>query len=481
MLLKNNVMKKIMLIYPPGSLYQRGEDRCQINVEASISNAMRSCNDLGIVASILRQDYKIFLKDYQTEKLSIEILEKDFRHENPDIVFISITNGSIFEDLKIAEFLKSIKKEVIIILKGALFFNPEKDLFNELNLNTADYLIGGEIEFIIKPLLEAHYNNKKLLEKIEGICYKKNGEWVSNNVINFNDNLDDIPFPDRSLMNNSLYINPLSNKPMATISASRGCPSSCIYCLSPLISGKKVRFRSIQSVLNELIECVDKYNITEFFFKSDTFTINKNWVLELCNAIINSPLNSKISWCANSRVNTIDEEMIIKMKEAGCTLIALGIESGSQDSLIKMKKGTNIEQSIKTVNIIKKYGISILGFYLIGFPWETLSHLEETKKLIFKLDTDFIELSIIVPFKGSDLYNMYDNLKSNVLGKDSFKEIAQSTQYISIKQLKTFRKKIILLYHLRFSFIIKQLKRKNLSFKTLLNYINYGIRLFKNF
>ena len=238
-------MKKIMLIYPPGEVYQRAEDRCQINVKASVANSLRACNDLGYVASIMKQaDFLVFLKDYSAHKYSFIDFENDLKRENPDIVFISITNGSIFEDINTAKKIKSIKKDTLVILKGALFFNPQQDLFEELDLSDIDYLIGSECEFIIKPLLEAHYNDKTALSKIEGISYKNNGQWITNKVNSFNENLDSIPFPDRSLMENELYINPATNRPMATISTSRGCPSSCIYCVSPVISGRKVQLHS---------------------------------------------------------------------------------------------------------------------------------------------------------------------------------------------------------------------------------------------
>ena len=474
-------MKKIMLIYPPGQAYQRGEDRCQINVEASVSNSLRACNDLGYVSSILKQqNYNVFLKDYPAENQSLENFKKDFKALNPDIVFISITNGSIFEDL---DFIENIDNGAIIILKGALFFNPEKEIFTDLNLSKVDYLIGGETEFIISDLLQAHFSNKQKLDEIQGISYKKDGEWVSNNVIAFNENLDEIPFPDRSLMKNELYINPATNKTIATISTSRGCPSSCIYCVSPVISGRKVRFRTPKSVVEELQECFEKHNIADFFFKYDTFTINKAWVIELCDLIIDSNLCGKINWVANSRVNTIDEEMLAKMKKAGCSVIALGLESGSDESLKLMKKGTTVEQNKKAVNLIKKFGFKIFGFYLIGFPWENQDHLKQTRKLIFELDTDFIELSIATPFKGSELYSMlYEKLEKGekVLGKDSFKYSTIGTDYLSVDELQAFRKDVLIKYHLRPSYILKKIFSKNITPQLFCNYVKYGFRLLKN-
>lgn len=467
-----------MLVYPPVGSYQRGEDRCQINIDASVANAFRACNDLGYVASILKEKYQIFLKDYSAEKLSYINFENDFISFSPDIIFISTTNGSIYEDLAFVAKVKKLKKEIIVVLKGALFFNPEPQLFDELDLSNVDYLIGGEVEFIIAYLLQGSN-----LELIQGISYKKDGNWVSNNMVEFNFELDSIPFPARELMNNSLYVNPATNRPMATISTSRGCPSSCIYCISPIISGKNVRYRTPENVVQELKECVHKHNICDFFFKSDTFTINKEWVIQLCDLIINSELKGKINWVANSRVNTIDEEMLLKMKQAGCSVIALGIESGSDESLVRMKKGTNVEQNRKAVKLIKNFGLKTYGFYLIGFPWENKEHLEQTRNLIFELDTDFIELSITTPFKGCELYSMLcekldDGAK--VLGKDSFKYVTLGTDYLTSEEIQTFRKNIILKYHLRPKYILKKIFNKDLTPSLFFNYVKYGFRLLKN-
>ncbi len=458
-----------MLIYPPGELYQRGEDRCQINVEASSSNAMRSCNDLGYIASNLDfNKFKVLLKDYASEKESFACFISDIKSFDPDLIFISTSNGSLYNDINIINILKVIKNDIIIILKGALFFNAQENFLNSLNLDSADYLIMAESEFIAPELINAIFFDKDKIPSIQGICHKKDNLWQVNNLTEFNENLDSLKFPERSLMNNKLYLNPLTNKPMATIVTAKGCPYDCIYCLSPVIGGKKIRKRTPDSVFDEIWECFHLYNISDFFFKSDTFTADKNFVKELCEKIINSTLNGKINWVANSRADTIDEDTIRLMKKAGCSLIALGIESGNDESLQLMHKNTTVEQNINAVNLIKKYDIKIFGFYMIGFDWETEKHLEDTKKLIFDLDTDFIEISIVTPFQGTSIYK-----DSKVVGKDAFGCTVNN-------KLNNYRKKILLEYHLRPSYILKKLKDKNLKPQILINYIKYGLRLIKN-
>ncbi len=476
-------MKKIMLIYPPGEVYQRGEDRCQINVNASVANALRACNDLGYIASALKnKNFSVFLKDYPAEKLKITDFFNDFKREKPDAIFISTTNGSIFYDLDFIKEIKKINKETVIILKGAIFYNISQEFINNFDFSKVDFLIGAESEFIAPLLIDAIFNKNEEITSIQGIAYKNNNEWEINKLEAFPDNLDDLPFPDRSLMKNSLYINPDTNRPMATITISKGCPFDCIYCLSPVISGKKIRVRSINSIFREISECFSKYNIKDFFFKSDTFTADKNLVTELCNRIIHSELKGKVNWVANSRANTLDEETIIKMKEAGCSMIAIGYESGSDESLLKMKKNISVEDSIRITALIKKHKIKIFGFFLIGFPWETEKHLNLTKELIFKLDTDFIELSIVTPFFGTELYSsIKEKINNKIFGKDSFKYLISSDNYLSEDYLMNFRKEVVLKYHLRFKYIIKKLFNKNLTFQVFLNYVKYGIRLIKNY
>ncbi len=477
-------MHKIMLLYPSGEVYQRGEDRCQMNVSASVANSLRACNDLGYISAILKKNgnYKIFLKDYSGEHLSFSDFASDLQSENPDVIIISTTTGSIYNDIDFINEIKKINDKAIIILKGAIFFNPTEDLLKEINLENVDYLVGGEIEFIIENLLNAHFSEQQQLTNIQGISYKKNSTWQINPLINFEQDLDSLPFPDRDAMNNNIYINPLTNKPMATIATSRGCSAKCIYCLSPIISGVNVRFRSPQSVVDEMLECLEKHSISNFFFKSDTFTINKNWVINLCDLISKSPLSGRINWVANARTNTIDDEILSKMKQAGCSLIAFGIESGSEESLSKMKKGTTVEINLKAVKLAKKHGIKTFGFYLTGFPWETKKHLKDTEKFIFEADTDFIEIHRLVPYRGSELFSMLEKQGKtfNIFGEDTCKHNTNGTDYLSDKELEAFKRSVTLKYYLRPKYIAKKLFSAEITPSLLLNYIKYGIKMIKN-
>jgi len=477
------LMKKVFLIYPPGELFQRGEERCQSNVKSSTATSMRACNDLGYCAAVLRNNYEIFLKDYQSENLTTENLFKDLEEQKPDVVFISITNTTIFDDIKTVHKIKKTVPNACIILKGAIFYNPEEEMLSSIDLSQVDYLIGTEAECIISELLKAHFENKSELHNIGGILFKEDNKWVKTDFKCHYENLDEIPFPARDLMNNGLYTRPDTGEMQATIATSRGCPSSCIFCLTPTITGRKLRLRSPQNIYEELLDCYENYGIKNFFFKSDTFTMDKKWTVELCKLIQNSKLQGKIQWVANSRVNPIDEETLFEMKKAGCWLVAFGFESGSKKSLETMKKGATLEQNIEAGRIAKKVGLKIFGFYLIGFPWEDKEDLEKTRDLMFKIDADFIELHIATPFYGTGLYQIAKDeglIDEDVLGKDYFNAPTIGTKYLSIKEIQDFRNKTLLKYHLRFSYIFKKLISAIFKPTVIFNYFKYGFKMIKN-
>lgn len=477
---------RVFLFYPPGGMYQRGEDRSQGNISDSVATSMRAPNDMGYLSAILKQKgYEVFFRDYQTERLSFDDVEQDFLDFMPSVVVLSVTNATINRDIEILHNLKSFKKDISIILKGALFFDAQEELFDAIDLSGIDYLIGGESEFSIPDVIYCHKEKKyDALANIGGILFRNcNGEWTKTDFLSWSIDLDSLPYPDRDVMKNKLYVRPDTGKPQATIVTSRGCPSSCIYCLTPKISGKKVRFRSPESIMGEIRECYYKHGISDFFFRSDTFTIDRKWVKELCDTIATSELSGKICWVANSRVKPLDADTLKQMKDAGCWLVAFGFESGSQESLKLIKKGATVEDNLRAAKLAKEAGLEIFGFYLIGLPWEDLVHLEATKKLIYQIDADYIELHIAVPYLGTELHSIareYGLIDDGVIGKDYFNAPTIGTRYLPMKDIMEYKRRLLLKYHTRPAFLIKKLVLAIRNPTVLMNYMKFGFRLIRN-
>lgn len=477
-------MARILLMYPPGPLYQRGEDRCQGNIDDSSATSMRACNDLGYGAAVLLRDgHEVLIRDYQTEKKTESDVFDDLQYFRPDMIMVSVTNATIYKDIEIVNAMRT-HTNAIMVLKGAIFYAPERKMLDLLDFSNVDFLIGGEVDTCIDKIALNCFNSQSDFDTIDNICYKDEKGYMHINRFHIWENdLDSLPFPARDYMNNGLYVRPDTGTPMATIQTSRGCPAGCIYCLSPEISGRKVRYRSTDNVLKELTECYEKYNIKDFFFKADTFTIDEKWVMELCTKIIQSPLYKKIHFSANSRVNPLKKETLEIMKKAGCFTIAFGFESGSEESLENMKKGATLTQNKMAMDWAKEVGLPVYGFYLIGLPWETWDDLAATKALIFEQDADFIEVHIALPYYGTLLYDMCKEnglLEDNVYGSDYFHSATKGTNTISMNELIKFRKKIMLQFYLRPVYIFRKIKYCITQPYVFGNYIKYGFRLIFN-
>ena len=476
-------IKKVFLFYPPGPQYQRGEDRSQGNVENSTATSMRAPNDMGYVSAQLDQkNIENIFTDYASEHKNSDDLFKDFLDFSPDVVITSTTTSTIKDDLKIIEQMK-LKKNCIFIMKGSIFYKAPSFLIDSLDLKDVDFLIGGEIEFAAANIIDKINNNQKDFNTIPGIFVKEGNEWQESKFDNWNKEIDDLPFPNRSKVNNELYFRPDTGEPQATIATSRGCPSACVYCLTPTISGKKTRLRSPKSIMEELEDCYFNHGIKNFFFKSDTFTIDHTWVTEVCESILKSSLKNKIEWVANSRVKPLKEDTPKIMKEAGCWLIAFGFETGSVETIKRIKKGATVEDNLRAAELVKKAGLQIYGFFLVGLPWENKEHLADTKKHIFEIDSDFIELHIAVPYYGTELYDMVKEeglLKAPIIGQNYFEEATTGTKFLSPKELSSWRKKVLLQYHARPSFIFNKFKDSFSDRRKFINYAKHAYKLYNN-
>ena len=254
------------------------------------------------------------------------------------------------------------------------------------------------------------------------------------------------------------------------------------YCLTPIISGKKVRKRSVENIFEEIQECYYKYNIRNFFFKADTFTIDSQWAEALCDKIINSELYGKIEFTANSRVKPLNPELLEKLKAAGCFMLAVGFESGSNETLAKIKKGTTREDNLKAAKMIKKAKLPLFGFFMIGFPWESETDIINTLKFITEIDLDFIEVHIAMPYYGTELYSQcqkYNTIKCEAWGNDYFSPNTTGTCEVPMEEIIKLRKKYLLRFYLRPKYILRKFISCLNAPAVFKNYFKHGIKLLK--
>jgi radical SAM superfamily enzyme YgiQ (UPF0313 family) len=227
-----------------------------------------------------------------------------------------------------------------------------------------------------------------------------------------------------------------------------------------VISGYNVRLRDPKLVVDEIEECVVAHGIRDFLFHGDTFTINKNWMIQLCREIIDRDLD--VHWGCNSRVDTIDDERAEWMKKAGCWVVAFGLESGVQELLDKMKKGARVEKAYTAIDVCKRHGLCTHGFYVIGLPWETEETLEQTLQFAKEVDTEFFDFNIAYPLPGTELYEIAkeENLiEVDDLAESGYADAAMKTFALSPEYLTEWRRKALLEMNLRPGYVSRTLWR----------------------
>ncbi len=456
--------KRVLLIYPPSPVMNR-EDRCQQPTKELLVIPPLPPQDLMYLAAVAEKvGLEAKIEDYSQGG----DYEKDLKEFNPDYLVINIATPTLEHDLDAVKKAKEICPNVTTIAKGAAFLTLGMAILEEHK--DLDIGILGEAEETLKEILEG-----KTYSDILGIYYRDDLLIKFNGPRPFIEDLDSIPFPARHLVDNSIYRRPDNNKVQATIKVSRGCPFHCFFCLATPVSGAKVRRRSVENIMAEIKECVEKYNITNFLFWSDIFNLDKKWVYDLCQAIIDSGL--KITWSANTRADTADYDMAKKMYESGCRLVSIGVESGSQYMLDKMGKKITLDDIRRTVKIFKKAKIRIYNYFVIGLPWESEETVEDTIRFAIELDSDFISFYTATPLPGSTYYNYAK--EHNLFDKDTSFESAYfypavNTHHLTKDRVFELHKSAIRRFYLRPMYILRMLSRIR-SFEEIKNYFRAGM------
>ena len=456
--------KKMFLIYPPSPVLNR-EDRCQQPTKELLVIPPLPPTDLMYLASVAEKEgFEAKICDYSQGGDLVEDL-KEFK---PDYLVVNVATPTLEHDLDALKIAKDILPNVVTIAKGAIFLTKSEDILK--NHEALDIVIFGEAEDTLKEILQG-------VEKPLGIYYREDGQIKFSGVRPFIDNLDEIPFPARHLVDNTIYRRPDNNKVQAVVKVARGCPFHCFFCLATPVSGAKVRRRSVENIVEELKECVEKYNITNFVFWSDIFNLDKNWTMALCQAIIDSGL--KITWSANTRADTADDEMAKMMYKSGCRLVSIGVESGSQYMLEKMGKKITLDDVRRTVKTFKDAKIRIYNYFVIGLPWESEETVEETIRFAIELDSDFISFYTATPLPGSRFYEYakeHDLFDKETSFENAYFYPAVNTHNLTRDRVFELHKSAIKRFYLRPLYILKMLTRIR-SFAEVKSYFTAGINL----
>jgi len=314
----------------------------------------------------------------------------------PDIIGITAFSVKFPSALRIAAISKDYNPTVPVIMGGQHTTIMTDQVLNDKNI---DFAVRGEGEQTFIEFIHQFESNKSW-PSIDGLCYKQNKRIIKNKNRELIENIDNIAYPSKE----TLYdIENYSETSLSKLFASRGCPYQCTYCGTQNIWTNKVRFHSPERIVNEIKQTKKDFGSTYFTFFDDVFGLHKKNTYQLLDKMIESNLD--INWDCLTRANLVSDELLIKMKKAGCKKIDMGVESGSDKILLDTKKGVNKKQILKGANLVKKHKIMLYMFFMIGLPTETEADVEETKIFLKLLKPDWAGISIFTPIPGTEIYN----------------------------------------------------------------------------
>lgn len=420
-------------------------------------------------AYAIKKGHEVLFLDAPAKQMNEDKALEIINHEKErKILFVLGTSTpSIHSDVEFGSVLKEIFPQSFVLLVGTHpSACPEETL--SLNMNI-DAIAQGEYDLTVTELASA-LETENSIEKVRGITYRnpQTGEFKVSEKMPYIENLDDLPFASefmKDYLDVKDYFFPAANYPEIQIFTGRGCPFQCNFCVYPqTMHGHKYRVRSAVNIVDEFQYITDNFpDVKEVVIEDDTFTTSKMRIIEICNMLIKRKLFKKIKWLCNARVN-LDLETMRIMKQAGCRLIIPGIESGNQQILNNIKKGTKIEQFKSYVKNAKKAGLLIHACYMVGNQGETPETMQDTLELALKLNTDTAQFFPLIPYPGTEAYNWakqnnyIESNYENYCKRDGTHNTVLNLPELSAKEMVDFcnyaRKK----YYLRPLYILHRLK-----------------------
>lgn len=383
-----------------------------------------------------------YLKTYYNAELNIEFYSGFYDSddiilaacEDADIIGMSCTSPQYKHGLHLANQIKNKHNRIVF---GGVHASALPNLL--LREPSIDIVVAGEGEKAMVQIVSDFHEGKKVSEKLLHF--------------DFVEDLDTIPFPDRTTIKNERNIQQAykdNGVRITSVLTSRGCPFRCAFCCSDTVWGRKTRIRSVHNVLKEIEELVKNWNIQFLKFSDDTFTLNKKWIAKFSQLKIEMGLD--LPYGSNAHVNTIDEDLLKHLADSNCTELWYGVESGSPKILKDMRKSTSIDRIKKVFRLTKDYGIKTRAYFLLGMPNETIEDIKLTEKLCDDLEPDVVGFSLLSPFPNNEFFD-YNRMKDWDWSMfDEYNNDWVQTKTLTNQQLKDEQKRLVEKYQRKITF-----------------------------
>ena len=336
------------------------------------------------------------------------------KKSRPDVLISWPCLPSLYDDLSILCQIKKEKQKMLIVALGTVCnAMPEEILIK--NGRGVDLVIKGwhphyNLIFNLASIFMDNEIDPGMFDRIGGALYLKDDDIVKSPVEPCYEDLNNLSFDIYHQLPLDKYLGEFENIDGSTVecipvTTSVGCPFSCMYCPYPIGFGKKIVYKSVEKIIEE-IEFINKnFGISGFMFRDQLFTHKKERILKLCEQIIKREL--KINWLIEARTDQVDLELLKKMKDSGCFRIHYGVETGTEDILKKTgKPGVDLDMIKKTFDETKEAGIFGVAHIILGLPGENEKTLKNTINLLYEMNPDRVNLNVLTPYPGTRLFKM---------------------------------------------------------------------------
>jgi anaerobic magnesium-protoporphyrin IX monomethyl ester cyclase len=356
------------------------------------------------IAAYLRRNYpyEVKIEDIRVSGNSRFDLESAIRSYAPDVVGISALTHESEAVPWIAECVKRVNANTPVLLGG-----PHATAYPEkaVQIPGVDYLVVGEGEIVAGNLIERLFNQRDVSD-IKGIVYRRGDQIVSTGRGDFIQDLNDLPMPAYDLIPIEAYgsFDSMSRTGLGKymgIFSSRGCPYRCIYCHN--IFGKAFRSRSAENLFNEIKHLYETYKIRDFEILDDVFNLDRNRLIDFCDRIIDSGMKVTFAFPNGLRGDILDEQQLVKLRQAGAVFIGFAVETGSPRLQKLIMKNIQLDKIKRNIDIAHSLKIHTHGFFMMGFPGETLEEMKMTVDFMVSSKLHTCALFVVMPFEGTEL------------------------------------------------------------------------------
>ncbi|MDP2862783.1 MAG: radical SAM protein [Desulfobacterales bacterium] len=389
--------KNILLVHPLG--YRKEAAGKDI---ARIASIIPPIGLAGIAAYLEKRGIDVSIIDCYARPDSDSLIRGYLQSEKPAFLGLSCTTSTFLDGVRTAKLAKSILPDIKVIFGGAHVSALKERILKDFPV--IDFTVIGEGEETLAELME---KNGEDISSVPGIIYReKENEILFTGRRSTGIDLDTLPFPSYEKLEGfpSAYKAPLFSYPKAPSSScitSRGCPYACSYC-DRSVFGRSFRYNSAEYMYEHVNYLNARFGVKHIIFYDDQFTFKRERIVDFAKMMINRP--RRIYFNCVARAEHIDYELLLMLKEAGCWMISLGIETGDENLLARHRQNANLSMLSEKIHLIKKAGIRTKGLFMIGLPGETEEGIRKSVKFVISNPIDELNVAKFTPFPGSPIY-----------------------------------------------------------------------------